>query len=161
MATAAVVLSPLPDRGVDRDLAGVKGKLYFYTPDPNFKLLFMHKKWLSIVALVFITACAKEPARDIEGTYAGNFSLVGVGSGQATVEVTALGDNLVRINFAAAGVDPIFVNGAQVSEQTTNAYGVAYSDNFYTLVGAVDPSEQFDFQYSGDTLFLSFSGHKQ
>lgn len=118
--------------------------------------------FFTLFLLYFFTGCKNpKPARDIEGTYNGNYAIAGIGNGQATVDLTAISDDKINLNFSGAGLDPIIVNGISVSEQTTNNYGLVYTDAIYTLAGVVEERELLTFQYTGDTLFMTFNGDFQ
>jgi|GEM_PF-6202826 len=119
------------------------------------------KKLSFLFLTVFIMACGADPAQDVVGTYNGQFSWVGVGNGEMQVSLTALSDNMLRLNMAAAGVPPIMVNGVGVNEQTQGNYGLTFSNQIYTLAGAIDETNHMTFQYTGDTISMTFAGVRQ
>lgn len=133
----------------------------------NFKIisslsLLNYRQFKFLLLIFIVTGCNNsEPARYIEGTYNGNYAIAGFGNGQATVDLTAISDDKINLNFNGVGVDPVIINGISVSEQTPNNYGLVYTDAIYTLAGVVEERELLTFQYNGDTLFMTFNGDFQ
>jgi hypothetical protein len=120
------------------------------------------KKFSFLLLVALAVACGKDPANDVAGTYSGNFAIADTANGQADVILTAIGNDKLRLNFTAPGVVPIMLNGVGVSEQTQGNFGLAYSTEFNTMVGAIGEDNVMSFQYTqGDTLFVTFTGTKQ
>ena len=129
----------------------------------------MPKSLYLFLILVGLTAFACTPAQSVSGSYNGTYSGSGlnVNSGNATVTVTGVGDNLVDINLSSVGNPGYSSDNVVVTKYTIlgfTSYDLALNVYPWTLDGTMyELDNSLDYTLSNDTPFfyLSFDGSKQ